>query len=55
MLLAGLQYYRANYGEEDVEAVIEDFGCHQEILIYDQEEVVARFSYANDKIYDLTR
>lgn len=52
---AGVDYYRANFGEEDVEAEVEDFGCHQEIVIYRDGEAVRRFSFVNGTIYDITR
>lgn len=52
---AGLEYYRANFGEDDVEAVVEDYGCHQEIVIYRDGETVRRLTFANGKIYDITR
>ena len=51
---AGLDYYRANFGDEDVETVVEDFGCHQEIVIYRDKEMVKRFSFSNGTIYELT-
>jgi hypothetical protein len=51
--LLGLQYYAVTYGDSDVEAVVEDFGCHQEIYIYKNGERVARIGYANGEVYEL--
>jgi len=53
MRLDGLSYYRANYGDGDVEAVVEDYGCHQEIHIYAEGQVVKRFTYSNGNVYEL--
>lgn len=50
---AGLEYYRINYGDEAVEAVVEDYGCHQEIHIYQNGELKRRLSYSNGIISDL--
>jgi hypothetical protein len=51
--LLGLQYYADTYGDSDVEAVVEDFGCHQEIYIYKDGERVARIGYASGEVYEL--
>ncbi|MEW5784612.1 MAG: hypothetical protein AB1767_05970 [Bacillota bacterium] len=50
---AGLEFYRASYGAEADEAAIEDFGCHQEILIYREGELLHRLAYSSGKFYDL--
>ena len=49
----GLSYYRTNYGDGDVEAVVEDYGCHQEIHIYAEGQLVKRLNYSNGKVYEL--
>ena len=52
---AGLDYYRANYGNsEGLEAIMEDFGCHQEITIYSNGEAVRKFSHSGGNFYDIT-
>ncbi len=52
MRLAGLQYYVEKYGDSDVEATVEDFGCHQEIYIYKDGAQVARIGYAYVEVYE---
>jgi hypothetical protein len=53
---AGLSYYRANSGDtEGLEALVDDFGCHQEISIQRNGEEIRRYSYSNDTFYDITR
>ncbi|MBS4021163.1 MAG: hypothetical protein KGZ79_01895 [Dethiobacter sp.] len=53
MRLIGLQYYAGTYGDSDVEATVEDFGCHQEIYIFKDGVRVARIGYANGEVYEL--
>jgi hypothetical protein len=53
MRLIGLQYYAETYGDSDVEAKVEDFGCHQEIYIFKDGVRVARIGYANGEVYEL--
>lgn len=50
---AGLDFYRQNYGDEAVEAVVEDFGCHQEIHIYRDGQLLNRLIKLNGKISEL--
>lgn len=53
--VAALDYYRANYGSTDnLEAIVDDFGCHQEITISRNGSTVKRFGYSNGTFYDLT-
>lgn len=49
----GLEYYAANYGDAEVEAVVQDFGCHQEIHIYKDGELIKRIGYADGQVYEL--
>lgn len=49
---AGLAYYAQNYGDDQVEAVVQDFGCHQEIHIYKEGQLVKRLGYAGGQIYE---
>lgn len=49
----GLEYYAANYDDSDVEAVVRDFGCHQEIHIYKSGQLVKRIAYLDGQLYEL--
>ncbi len=49
---AGLEYYAANYGDEAVEAVVQDFGCHQEIHIYKDGQLIKRLSHYGGRILE---
>lgn len=49
---AGLAYYAQKYGDDQVEAVVQDFGCHQEIHIYKDGQLVKRLGYAGGQIYE---
>ncbi len=49
----GLEYYVANYGDVNVEAVVEDFGCHQEIHIYKEGKIIKRIGYASGELYEI--
>lgn len=53
---AGLDYYMENYGQEVDPSLVEakrvDLGCHFEIHIYEEDELVMRLGYAG-KIYEL--
>ncbi len=55
LALSGLDYYGANFGDtEGLEATVDDFGCHQEISIHRNGEVIRRLSYSNGNFYDIT-
>ncbi len=49
----GKRYYASNYGDGEVDVVIEDFGCHIEIYIYEDDELVLSLSYAGGSIYEI--
>ena len=50
-----LEYYQINFGAtDDLQARVEDFGCHQEIIISRNNQLVKRFSYFGGTFYDLT-
>jgi len=49
----GLEYYVSNYGDAEVEAVVQDFGCHQEIHIYKDGQLIKRIGYAYGQVYEL--
>jgi hypothetical protein len=52
----GLDYYVQATGEENldnVEARVEDFGCHQEIHIYKDGQLVMKVGYASGQAYEL--
>ncbi len=50
---AGLDFYTQNYGDGPVEAVVEDYGCHQEIHIYREGQLVNRLISLNGEIREL--
>lgn len=54
---SGLEYYFEKFpdqiGNEDVEAKVQNFGCHKEIYIIRDGSRVMRLSYSNGKIYEL--
>jgi hypothetical protein len=49
----GLEYYVATYGDTEVEAVVQDFGCHQEIHIYKEGQLIQRIGYGNGQVYEI--
>ncbi len=53
----GLEYYLEQTGEsvdsDNLKAVVENFGCHQEIHIYKSDELVMRMAYFNGQVYEL--
>lgn len=49
----GLEFYVAKYNDTDVEAQVQDFGCHQEIHIYKNGQLVARISYRGGEFAEL--
>ena len=49
----GLAYYASNTGETAEEAVVKDFGCHQEIFIYKDGELVMRLAYASGRLFEI--
>ena len=51
--LIGLNYYLSNYGDANVDAVVKDFGCHQEIHIYQGEVLLKRIAYVNGEVFEL--
>ena len=51
--LIGLNYYFSKYGEANVDAVVKDFGCHQEIHIYEGELLLKRIAYVNGEVFEL--
>ncbi len=55
--LAGnaLDYYSSNYGNgEGLTAKVDDYGCHQEVTIFEKGIAVKRFGYSGGSFYDLT-
>jgi hypothetical protein len=49
----GLEYYAARYGYTAVEAEVRDFGCHQEIYILKDGQLVLRLAYRGCELYEL--
>ncbi len=48
-----LAYYNDQFEEEATDAVVEDYGCHQEILILKGEEPLRRLAYESGVFSDL--
>ena len=49
-----LEYYAANYSRDAaVEAAVRDFGCHQEIYILKDGQLVLRLAYQGGELYEL--
>lgn len=52
-----LEYYMENYGEEigdeEVEAKVQNFGCHKEIYIFKDNQLVMKLSFANGQMYEI--
>jgi hypothetical protein len=49
----GLEYYVANYNDTEVEAKVEDFGCHQEVHIYKDGQLIKKLGYGNGQAYEI--
>jgi hypothetical protein len=53
----GLEYYLENYGDQiegkNPEAIVQNYGCHREIHIYDGDQLLMRLSYYNGKVYEI--
>lgn len=53
----GLEYYLDKHGEqnnpEGVEAIVRNFGCHQEVHIYKENQLIMRLTYFNGQMYEL--
>ena len=54
---AALKYYAEKTGESidsnTIQAIVENFGCHTEIHVYKNDELVMRTAYFNGQIYEL--
>lgn len=51
--LQALTYYNENFEEKATDAVVEDYGCHQEILIFKDGKLLGRLAYNNGVFNDL--
>ncbi|HSW36391.1 MAG TPA: hypothetical protein VLH18_07290 [Candidatus Limnocylindrales bacterium] len=49
----GLAYYAERYNDTDVEATVQDFGCHQEIRITKDGQLVLLLSHVSGQIYEI--
>ncbi len=49
----GLAYYASRTGETAEEAIVKDFGCHQEIFIYKDGELMMRLAYAGGNFFEI--
>ncbi len=48
-----LVYYKTTFGETADASTVEDYGCHQEVVVYNQGKPVRRLSYNNGVFSDL--
>lgn len=48
-----LAYYSDRFEEQATDAVVEDYGCHQEVLIFRDGEPLRRLTYNNGVFSDL--
>lgn len=52
---AAIDYYRESGGDiSGIQAVVDDFGCHQEVSLIRDGEIVKRYSYAGSNLVDIT-
>jgi hypothetical protein len=52
----GLQFYLGTSGDSDEEGLdvsVQDFGCHQEIFIYKDGQLIMRVGYAGGEAYEI--
>ncbi|MBL7170011.1 MAG: hypothetical protein ISS48_03255 [Candidatus Aenigmarchaeota archaeon] len=49
---AGYKYYIDKYGDSDVEAVAKDYGCHLEVGILKDGQLVKRLGYSSGSVYE---
>lgn len=52
----GMQFYLEVTGDldpKDLDAIVEDFGCHQEIIISKGDKLVMRVGYAYGQVYEI--
>lgn len=52
----GIEYYMEKIGDQglkDIEAVVRNFGCHREIHIFRDGNLVMRLTYSNGRVYEL--
>lgn len=49
---AGYRYYVDKYGDSDVEAIAKDYGCHVEVEILKDGQLVKRLGYSSGSIYE---
>lgn len=55
LALAALAYYREDGGNTDgIQAVVDDYGCHQEISLIREGNLVKRYSYLGSGLIDIT-
>lgn len=49
---AALAYYADTYGDSDVSIKVNDYGCHQEIEVIKDGNVIMMLGYSNGEIYE---
>ena len=50
---AALAYYVNTYGDSDVSVKVNDYGCHQEIEVTKDGNVIMTLGYSNGEIYEV--
>lgn len=52
---SALDFYRESGGDlSGIQAIVEDYGCHQEISLLRDNELVKRYSYLGTEFLDIT-
>jgi len=49
---AGYKYYVDKYGDSDVETVAKDYGCHVEVEILRDGQIIKKLGYSSGSIYE---
>lgn len=49
----GLAYYTDQYGDTGAEAQLQNLGCHQEVHIYQDGQLVAKIGYQGGQFYEI--
>ncbi len=49
----GFSYYKARSGEKADTAIVHDYGCHQEIYLYQNGILVMRLSHVNGRLFEI--
>jgi len=49
---AGYKYYVDKYGDSDVESIAKDYGCHVEVEILKDGQIIKKLGYSSGSIYE---